>query len=233
MRVAIHQPHYLPYPGYIHKLMNSDTFVFLDTCDMKRSTGKENHENRNRIKTPNGVKWLTAPIGQEKKSGCRFVDAHVIYDGWRESHRRKIEAAYRDAPFHDETMKFLRTLWQNEHTTMAMLGKACVFYLSYLLDMDPYFTSSSAMDLDPDMKGTESLVEICRQLGATEYISGQGAQGYLKTELFEKAGIEVVWQEYEPIVYQQMHGDFEPNLSIIDAMFNIGVKQTAIAIKGA
>ena len=235
MRIAIHQPNYMAYPGFFHKMSQCDKFIILDTCNMKRSTGSNNHENRNRIKTADGIKWLTVPIEAGRKHGIAFKDAHIVGDDWKEEQLRKIKAAYRGAHCFEEGMSLMRTIFLPEHRTMAGLGIYSIQMIARAIGIYPNTgieIASSRKDHIPS-SGTEALVGLCEAFGATEYLSGSGGRDYLDEDLFLEEGITVVWQEYEPITYIQQHGDFEPNLSTIDAIFNIGAKHTGSIIKGA
>jgi len=234
-RYAIHQPHYLPYPGFFHKMLNCDGFVILDTCQMKRSSGADVFENRNRIKTPNGVKWLTVPITRKRKSGITFKEALIAGSAWRAEHIHKLEAAYRGSEHFAEGMALAKAILLPEHRTMAGLGLYCAQISAKMLGIEPrlgILLVSQKYDR-MGIQGDAALIGLCKALGATEYISGPGGRDYIDPGLFEKAGIELIWQEYEPIEYRQQHGEFEPNLSIIDVIFNIGLEAAATALREA
>ena len=96
MKVAIHQPHYLPWLGYLAKWAAADLFVFLDTVQYEKS----GYQNRNRIKTRDGPRWLTVPVhahlGQFAAAGIEILAQeyeHPVY-----------------CQFHGEFVPFLSTL---------------------------------------------------------------------------------------------------------------------------
>src|SRR5262249_37520289 len=94
VNVAIHQPQYLPWLGYLAKWAAADLFVLLDAGQYE----KNGWQTRNRIKTPDGARWLTVPV--RARLGMRIADVAVDRDQpWPLRHLRSIEGAYSGAPF--------------------------------------------------------------------------------------------------------------------------------------
>jgi hypothetical protein len=64
---------------------------------------------------------------------------------------------------------------------------------------------------------------IARAAGADHYLSGPSAKAYFDEAMFAAAGINVEWMSYEGYPeYPQLHGTFEPAVSLLDLLFNVG-----------
>ncbi len=219
MKVAIHQPQYLPWPGYFNKILNCDIFVFLDDVQYK----KNEWQNRNRIKSANGEIWLTIPVHYrfgEKINEIR-VDNKVF---WRKDHIKTIRYNYQKAKFFYDFYPYIENLLKKEYELLTEINIDSINMILDYLEIKKMTLRSSELKIEGEK--THRLVSICKQLSADVYISGSGAKEYLIIEEFEKNGIKVVFQEYFTPCYHQLFGEFIPNLSIIDMIFNIGKEET-------
>jgi hypothetical protein len=190
VRVAIHQPHYLPWLGYLAKWAAADLFVFLDTVQYE----KNGWQNRNRVKTAAGPRWLTVPVHARLGTPIHEVEVDTAQP-WARRHLRTIELAYARAPHFPRVAEALG------------IGAPCC--------------PASALGVtaaDP----TDRLVALCRAVGATEYLSGPDGLRYLDLGRFARAGIAVRVQRYEHPVYVQAHGEFVPYLSALDLLLMHG-----------
>lgn len=106
------------------------------------------------------------------------------------------------------------------------LDIALVDQLCEWLDLKCEMFRSSELGVDGDR--SQRLVNLCLHFGAQRYLSGSGARTYLNTELFERQGIEVVWQDYAHPTYPQLHGEFLPYLSALDLLLNCGRESHAV-----
>ncbi|MEU3399477.1 WbqC family protein [Streptomyces filamentosus] len=221
LTVAIHQPHYLPYPGLLDKLDQADLFIWLDDAAFTRG----GWQNRNWIKTHDGRRLLTAPVlhtGRQERLTAARLDYTLA---WQTKHRATIKQAYARAPHLDLCDDLLHLLYApGTWPTLADLNLACSTELARVLDIRTPTIRSSRLRPARAAK-TARLVELCREVGATTYLAGDGSRTrYLDTALFEEAGITVQWQNYQPPAYPQQHpsqGTLD-NLSALDLIANLG-----------
>jgi hypothetical protein len=221
--VVIHQPDFLPWLGYFQRLLKADLFIALDHVQFVTGTSRS-WTHRDMIKTPQGAKWLSLRV-QKAPLGTAIRDIQLAPDQeWRTQNLNLIRENYRKAPFFHEIFPRLEALYGQTHTTMAAMNLASLDFLEDMLDIrTPRLISS---DMSPQGTSTAMLVDLLKKAGATRYISGLGARSYLDATLMEKAGIELIWQEFRAPVYPQLHGPFVSMLSSIDALFNCGPEET-------
>jgi len=225
LKIAIHQPNYLPYPGFFAKASLCEIFVLYDSAQFTRG----DFMNRNRIRTfsHNGCMWLTLPVGKKKYEGVPISEVRIKDDAIFKQHRKTIETMYSRAPF------FNKELCDSVGIGHEFLCEHNTFLIGYIfekLGVKPKVVHASKLDI-PIRRGTAGIVDIVKVLNGTEYISGLGAKTYLEEELFKKESIDLSYIEFQPIRYAQMHPGFVENLSIIDAVFNMGWKEVASALK--
>ncbi len=228
MKIAIHQPHYLPWLGYFAKWAAADRFVFLDTVQYE----KNGWQNRNRIKTSAGPTWLTVPV--HARLGTTIGDVAVDAEQpWRARHLRAIEVAYAQAPhlvrYHGNLDAFHARPWGR----LAPLAAASATWLAHALGVTAPATLASELDLGPAATdATARLVAICRAVGADTYLAGRDGARYMDLDQFRVAGIAVEAQAYAHPVYTQLHGEFVPSLSALDLLLMHGHEALAILCGG-
>jgi hypothetical protein len=228
--VAIHQPNYIPWPGYFHKISACDVFVYLDAVQYPRG---RSFAARNRIKTANGVRFLTIPVSVPKgHSGkASYLEVEFADDPWQERHLKTLEQSYRRAEWFDEVFPlYARELEQ--HARLIDLNLALIEdFCSYLSITTPRLRLSQ---LVPSFgTKTELVIDICHAVGATVYLAGGGAsRTYLDEGLLNENGIELRFDEFTTPVYPQLWGTFEPQLSIIDMLFNCGIESRTLVVAG-
>jgi len=216
MRLAAHQPQYLPWLGYFDKMAQVDIFVLLDTVQFK----KNEWQNRNRIRTSAGWQWLTVPVHHRFPMSIAEVR---IEDGagWRRKHKEALRQAYARAPHRQAVLPPLFELIDGPLRDLATLNIGTVRTLAALLGVATrVVTASSLTDLPggPDAR----LIALCRRFGATTYVAGQGGHEYMDLQAWRTAGIAVEFQEFRHPVYAQGHREFLPNLSAVDALVHLG-----------
>jgi hypothetical protein len=216
--VAIHQPNYLPWPGYFHKMMESDVFVFLDDAEFS----SDSVIYRNKIKTNDGWTWLTVPTTGPSSNPINSVPI-ATSERWQKTHRKSIDVHYSNAA-HYQTIEPLLDLYDRKWKKLVELNTAFITEIVDILGIDTEIRYAS--DLNHEGKKAERLVDICESVGGDVYFSGEGARGYQDASLFERAGIDLVYQSFQYPTYEQQFGEFIPNLSIIDMLANIGWEQS-------
>ncbi len=223
-RVAIIQSSYIPWRGSFAILAACDAFIFLDSVQFTRRDWR----TRNRIKTPNGPLWLSVPVRQ-KGQYTAPIDAIEIADpDWSSRHLASIRASYARAPAFAAEFPALADAYaaiaaepslsaMNRHLTAWLCGRLGIT-TPLLRDVD--LIDRARLDaLDP----TERLAELAAAVGADRYLSGPSARAYLQEDVFNRRGIAVEWMDYAGLhPYPQLWGDFEPAVSTIDALLNLG-----------
>jgi WbqC-like protein family len=219
MRVAIVQPNYIPWKGYFDLIAGVDAFVLLDDVQYTRRDWR----NRNRVKTADGVRWLTIPVRTRGGYHQRIDDVRLSDPTWAESHWGAIRQAYAAAPFWAACASEIEALYR-EAAGDLLLVEVCERFTRGLcaqLGIRTPITRSSEYGVEG--AATSRLVALCRRLGATEYLSGPAARAYLDEDEFTRAGISVAWMDYSGYPpYPQLHGPFVHEVSVVDLILNTG-----------
>lgn len=220
MIVTGHQPNFLPYPGFFQKIASSDLFVIVDTTQFVKR-GPFGWIHRNRIRSPDGPEgwaWLTVPILTKGRFTQAIRDCRI--DGrlpWRRKHWRTLARCYRRAPNWPEHAPFLERIYGREWTHLAELSEGIIRYFLGALGIDVPVVRLSAIGASG--KGTELILDFCRRIGATAYLSGVHGRDYLDADRFHQEGVRLLYQSYRPPVYAQCQpGPFVPNLSMLDML---------------
>ncbi|MBI3454381.1 MAG: WbqC family protein [Candidatus Rokubacteria bacterium] len=227
MKVAVHQPQYLPWLGYFDKMDQVDCFVLLDCVQFK----KNEWQNRNRIKTASGWQWLTVPVLHRFPQRISEVRINTTAP-WARKHFQALASNYQGAPFFAAHRPFFEALYAREWTSLTDLSLATLRYLVETLGIPTKLVLASTLGVEDGTGGTDRLVAICRALGADAYLSGAGGSAYLDPGRFEAAGIRLCVQAFRGPVYPQRFGAFEPNLSIVDLVFNCGPRSLEVLRQG-
>lgn len=219
MVVTIHQPEHLPWLGFFDKVRQADAFVMLDHVQYR----KRYFQNRNRIPTVQGPIWLTVPVQVKGKYDQAINQVQIDNHGhlrWRQKCWVSIEHNYKKAPYFSNHAEFFKDLYRREWDSLVGLNESIIRYLLAKLNINVAIYKSSSLDVTAD-KG-DLMLEICRQLGATTYLSGISGREYLEREKFAKNNIQVKFQEFHHPIYKQLHEPFQPCMSVIDLLFNYG-----------
>jgi len=221
------QPTYLPWLGYFDLIDQSDVFVLLDTVQFE----KQSWQQRNRVKTPQGVVWLTVPVLQDLDNRIFEVEINNKVD-WQRKHRGTIEQSYSRACYFGEFASALRAFTTREWTHLADLNIALIEAFCGWFGLRPNLVRASEMPAIPGHR-EELIISICRHFGANEYLSPPGSRVYLNDETpFKEAGISLRFQAYEHPIYPQRHGEFVPYLSALDLLLNAGEESLSIVRSG-
>jgi hypothetical protein len=217
MVLTAHQPAYLPWMGYFDKIARADVFVFLDTVQFE----KNSFINRNRIKTPHGVQWLTVPVRHKGHLTDTLRNTEVEYSRpWAQSHLKSVRMNYARARFFESCLPKLEALLNDGRANLAELcWRQLRFWLAEFAIPTRVVRSS---ELPVSGRKAALIMELCRHFGADRFLCGALGRNYLCAEEFRTAGIELEFQSYESPVYPQLWGDFVPRLSIVDYWMNCG-----------
>jgi hypothetical protein len=216
-RVAILQSNYIPWKGYFDLINSVDEFVLYDTAQFT----KNDWRNRNKIKTSKGPSWVTIPV--RHNFGQSIEETAISDSGWAVAHWSTVSQTYAKAPcfkqYRDRIAGVYRAV-ANE-PMLSVVNRRFLAEICDILEIKTRITWSHDYRLADGQ--SERLVDLCRQLGATEYLSGPAAQAYLNEQLFVESGIAVRYVDYGGYPeYRQLHPPFAHGVSILDLLFNEG-----------
>ena len=219
MKVAIHQPNYLPYVGFFHKLSLADTFVIMDDTQYDKK-----FTNRNKIKVPGNWIWLTVPINKKHKFVANKIVEINNEENWQSDHFEKINRSYSNSEFFKKNYKtFFEKIYSKKWDHLFTLNYELIIQLIDWLDIKIEVIKESELNVKGN--STERLVNISKKIGAETYVSGIGGKEYMNKKMFETNNIKIEYQNFQCPKYKQVfNSEFIPNLSIIDLLFNIGPK---------
>lgn len=220
--VAISQSNYIPWKGYFDLLNSVHEFILLDDAQYTRRDWR----NRNMIKTPQGLVWLTIPVRVKGRSRQRVDETVVADPAWASRHWETLRHSYRRAPWFESLQPTFESLYLGlRETRLSGINRIFLETVCELLGIGTKISTST--DYDPRGRSTERLVELCLQAGATSYLTVPNTRGYLEERQFERAGIAVDRIDYDGYPeYPQLHGGFEHRVSVLDLIFNTGPSAT-------
>ena len=216
MIISIHQPNYLPYPGFFHKVNHSDVLIVQDVTKFD-----ERFSNRNKIISSTEWTWLTVPIKKNHKEYL-LKDVQIFNDlKWNKIHRKKLESAYNKSNFFNKYNTDLNLILEQKWEMLLELNMAIIKKIFDWLKIKTKIVYESEIGIEGE--ATNRLINICKAVNADVYLSGDMGHDYLNEELFKQNEIELRYQNYTPKQYNQiLSREFIPNLSIIDMLSNIG-----------
>ncbi|MDO8546440.1 MAG: WbqC family protein [Nitrospirales bacterium] len=213
--MAIHQPQYLPWLGYLDKLDRSDVFVLLDTVQFK----KNEWQNRNRIRTAQGWQYLTVPVLHEFPQRLDQVRINNQTD-WRRKHVQALETHYGKAPHYGRYASLFLELLARDWERLSLLNEAVLSALAGAFGITTPIVKASQFEAREEQTGR--LVDLCKAVGADCYLAGAGGRGYMNLEGFQAEGIAVEVQDFMSPEYAQVYRPFIAGLSAVDLLFNCG-----------
>ena len=221
--VVIHQPDFLSYLGFFHRLLHANLYIVLDDVQFVKGTS-QSWMNRDKIKTSNGEQWLTVNV--KKAPTGTNINKILLNDtlNWKKQNLDLLSANYKKAEYFDEIYPYIEKLYNSKHVKLSDFNMNSIHMLNKLFDINIDIVYSS--NLITTRTKSERLVELLTQVNATHYLSGVGARDYHEDKPFDDANIKVLWQDFEHPTYPQLHGEFIPYLSSIDLLFNCGIDKS-------
>lgn len=218
-RLGIVQSSYIPWKGYFDLIDRCDEFLLLDDAQYTRRDWR----NRNKIKTADGVRWLTIPVNVKGRYHQRIDEVEIAEPGWARTHLRSISQAYASAPHAKEGMPWLEDLYQQAGELRRLSDVNRLFLTAACARLGIETPIRWSTDYGSGGSKTERLASLCEAAGASEYLSGPSARAYFDEERFAAAGIAVSWMDYEGYPeYPQPHPPFEHGVSIVDLILSVG-----------
>jgi len=229
--ITIHQPSYLPWLGYFHKIAAVDTFIILDHVQFE----KGGFTNRNKILPPDGRPfWLTVPVLTKKKSKQAIDEIEINnVKNWQEKHFRSISEAYSKTPYWKDYETVIREYYRYTCQNLALYLETFLFYLVInILKLEIKCRLSSFYTPSLEKAGSDLILEICQREKTDVYFSGPSGRTYLDEQEFIKNGIKVIYQDFQHPEYLQHqlknNHDFIPGMCILDLLFNCGPESLKI-----
>jgi hypothetical protein len=228
MILSASQPYFAPFPGFFYKAYRSDIFVILDEVQFPRGT---TWITRNRFKGDQGILWLTIPVWK-KGLGLQFIEKVRICDEgrWRKKHYLSLKNAYSNAPYFQDHQAFLEKMFAKRFDKIIDLNMEIIRYLMDSLQIQTKVQLVSELDIEG--QGEQRLIDVCKKMKVDRFLVQAPARKYLNPELFNQAEISLEFFRYPTPLYPQLWGDFIPNLSAFDLLFNCGPKAHDILFGG-
>ena len=221
--IAICQSNYIPWKGYFDLIRSVDEFVLYDDAQFT----KNDWRNRNKIRTQEGTAWLTIPVDTSGKFGQAIKDTKVASTSWHREHWKTIRQNYHRAPYFCDYEETFERIYHEAGQLKYLSEINHLFFveMNRLLGIRTPLRRSMEFQL-PEGK-SERLVCLCRELEATEYLSGPAAKSYLDVSRFTDQGIHVRWANYDDYpTYTQCFDGFEHHVSAVDLLLNLGPQAT-------
>jgi len=227
--IAIHQPNYLPWLGYFHKVARADVFVFLETVQFSKGSVT----NRVRIRRGGEPVWLTQKVRQAL--GQPITTLSFVEADWPRRHLDALHGAYRDAPKFRAVFPVLESLMLGAPTdTLSAANRHLIEGLAHLLGLKTIFVQDSALGVDPSPADDRLVTLVDVVAPGAAYLSGKGGASYQVPAKFTQAGIELRYSRFEQTAYEQPGAaTFVPGLSVVDALFSVGIDATRALVAPA
>lgn len=211
------QSNYIPWRGYFDFIKSSDIFIIYDDVQYTRKDWR----NRNIIKTANGPAWLTVPVIHSLSAPALVQDSLISYkENWIKKHIGTITLAYQKAPYFKRYSQDFFDILNSRHETISKLNVAIIQWA--MNDLEIKTPIKFSKDFDPAGTRTDRILDIISKVEATSYLVGPSARSYIEVDKFKAAGIGLEFKGYSYPDYPQLHGPFDPKVSIIDLIFNCG-----------
>lgn len=215
MKIAIHQPNYLPWIGFFDKMDVVDRFIILDTV----MHSKSGFTNRNKIKTPQGELWLTVPLKNKHIPINKLEVANGL--NWQYKHWKSIENYYKKTPYWTTYSDELEKIYKGKWCYLADLNVALILFFKKVLNIQTEVFLGSNFEWEFG-SGNLRNMKIVKHFGGNVYVSGDGARAYNDERDFVRNDIKLIYQDFKHPVYPQKWGEFISQLSILDMLFNCG-----------
>lgn len=214
--ICIHQPDFVPYLGFFQRLLMSQHFILLDDVQFIR----RGWQHRDRIKGRNGPVWLTLAL--------RRGDYHQLINevelsndpNWIADNLNLLRECYGKARRFPEVFPRVEAIYRAGHCRMIDFNCALLDLAMEYFDISK--SMSRASEYDINATSSARLLALVQARQGDTYLTGTGSRDYLDEEMFQTAGVQVMWQDFRHPVYPQLYGDFEPMLSCLDVLFNCG-----------
>jgi hypothetical protein len=225
MIIFVHQPEYIPWIGFFDKLARCNVFVIYDDAQYVHGS----YQNRNRIRTAQGWRWITIPIVHHHPQLIK--DVKISGSQWRKEHTKILLNNYEKAPYFKEYFPLIEEALNFNHELLIGLNLHLLKNIAEALGIKAKMIRSSEFPYHGQEKN-EKLISMCKFMGSDTYLSGSGGQAYVDEKAFSSANIKLQWHKYMHPSYNQNFEGFQPNMSIVDLLFNAGPKAKEVILSG-
>lgn len=225
MVLTVHQPAYLPWLGFFHKMAIADVFVLFDDVQFERRS----FINRNKIKTPNGAIWLTIPLEIKGNYYSKINEMSISRneESWAKKHLKNIYANYKKSDYFHEHIDFFEEFYKLDSYNLSEILKYQFDYFLKVLNINTKIFLLSELDITG--RKQDLILNICKYFHVEKFVFGKLGKNYADEDYFKENGVDIYFQDYVHPTYKQLWGDFIPYLSVIDLLFNEG-KEKAMDI---
>lgn len=206
----------MPWIGLFHKIYLADTYCHFDVAQYQT----KEFDNRNKIKTNSGDLWLTVPVESKNHFEKKLYEIRILNNGWHKKHIKSIELAYKKSKFFENYFYEIKEILSNEHEYLCDLNIQLIEFFLKILEIN--VKTIRASDFSFEGKKSDLVLDMCKKLKADSYIFGSQGINYASVDSFTQSGINVFFQNYIHPEYVQLHGSFEPYMSVLDLIFNCG-----------
>jgi len=226
MIISSCRPYFAPFPGFFYQANHCDIFVSLDTVQFPRRT---TWITRNRFKNDQGTLWMTIPVWKKGLGLQRIDDIRICHEGRpTQKFLASLKQAYARAPYLSDHLQFVETVFSTGFDRLIDFNMAIIDHLMLNLGVDTEVRRLSELNIKTG--GDHLLIELCRFFSASTYLAPAAAGKHLDAGLFEGSGIELRYVKFPSWIYPQLWGDFIPDLSAFDLLFNCGPKAREIIL---
>lgn len=232
MICAVMQPTYFPWCGYFDLIDSVDTFVFLDDVKIEKS----GWHVRNQIKSASGALVLSLSVklpNGRMETMINQAELNLNHP-WKKKHLKSIYSNYRKSAYFDSMYPYIESLVLSEEYMLSSFNIFLIKSISSKLGIETSFVLSSEMSGIDGVKD-DRLVDICKRLEASQYLSPVGSAAYLEQYTpggaISREGIELYYHQFEHPFYKQLFGEFLSHMSILDMLFNCGFERSLELIR--
>jgi len=224
--VSAHQPAYLPWLGLLHKAALSDVFVLVDNVQFE----KDSYINRNRLRSPEGWRWLTVPVASKGHLAATIEHLRVMQGPWQRKHWTAFKMFYAKTPYFKGHGSFLERTYQRKWEFLVDLCEDMLRYLFEAFEIRPKLLRASTLGIEGYK--TDYVLELCRKTDASTFVFGALGRNYADVERFKKEGIRAVFQDYCHPTYPQAYSGFEQGMNAFDLLMNVGPRSREVLMSG-
>lgn len=226
MKVAIHQPHYFPWFGYLNKMANVDKFILMDEVQITDGSNMYRHQL---LSLKGDCKYITIPFlknDYKKKAYNELLINKKI--NWQKNHINFIRENYQKSPYFSEIWEVISFIFEKEYQNVSEVTIDTIYLLKNIFEIPTNLILQSGLNYPKESKKNQLILDLCIAAGANYYLSGNGAKKYMELEPFLEKGISVEFQKFNMPNYFQFSStsDFIPGISSLDVLFNLGLEKS-------
>lgn len=222
MILAIHQPNYFPWLGYLDKMAKADEYIVLDEVQLTDRSGMM----RNQFLENNSSSHILS-LSLKKKGYREKKTNEIELDNFKEVQRKHkifFQMNYGKSKGYSEVWPYICNIFEKDYTHLIDIDMDTMIALRKLYNINTKIMLQSQLDYNKSAKKNDLMLTLCKTANASVYLSGQGAKAYMRDEEFQNEGIRVIYQTFNHPIYNQPYApEFVTGLSSIDMMMQLGI----------